>query len=123
MLVGYAAERGDREAAMGERPSRMIRSSGELSARGATVVVVAPPVREPAPVAERVILVDPRRTSPCAGTPAGAGPRRPDQMRWPQRARGVERPDGRPLTKAQRFWIDPDLLARWEAEERGAAST
>jgi hypothetical protein len=38
-------------------------------------------------------------------------------MHWPpRRAPSVVLLDGRPPTKAQRFWIDPELLAQWDAE-------
>jgi hypothetical protein len=38
-------------------------------------------------------------------------------MAWPPpKGPAIVLPDGRPLTKAQRFWIDPDLFARWDAE-------
>jgi hypothetical protein len=35
---------------------------------------------------------------------------------------GVERPDGRPIHKAQRFFVDPELYERWEREEEARKS-
>ena len=94
-----------------------IKSNGEPSARGYAVVEVPP--RAPGhPVAmERVVIVRPTQTATRTGHRTGAGPRDLDQKAWPpQKGPAIVLPDGRPLTKAQRFWIDPDLFARWDAE-------
>jgi len=99
------------------RPT-ILRSNGENEARAHARFTVpahrdAPPIED-----ERVVLVDPRRAETVSGPPASSGPRDPQQKVWPTpKAPGIEMPDGRPLMKAQRFWIDPELLERWEREE------
>jgi hypothetical protein len=47
------------------------------------------------------------------------GPRDPAQTTW-QGARPleVEAPDGRPVHKAQRFFVDPELYEQWEREDQ-----
>jgi hypothetical protein len=96
----------------------ILRSNGEHEARayaqGTVPALRAPPRIEE----ERVVLTDPRRTETVSGSPAGAGPRNLNERVWPPpEAPGIELPDARPLTKAQRFWIDPELLEQWEQEE------
>jgi hypothetical protein len=101
---------------MDKRRMTLIWSNGEPSARGYAVATVRPSAPEP-PSPERVVLVHPARTPTVTGSPVGAGPRNPDQKVWPPPARpAIELPDQRPLTKAQRFWIDPELIARWDRE-------
>jgi hypothetical protein len=74
------------------------------------------------PDAERVIIVDPRRAPTLpSDRPKGAGARAPDQMKRPEPSNGIELPDGRPLMKTQRVWIDPALIAQWKAESAAAA--
>jgi hypothetical protein len=97
-----------------------IRSAGEPSMRGHACFVLPEPEPEPGPEeTARVVITDPRSAATRSGPPSGSGPRNPAQAAWraPQPP-GVELPDGLPLTKAQRFWIDPELLAAWEDEER-----
>lgn len=102
-----------------EMPWTSLRSDGALSARGYVTTCVQPSRPGPVPDAERVVLVDPRRTATApTGEQAGAGPRAPEQLRRPEPSPGIELPDGRPLMKAQRVWIDPELLAKWDAEDR-----
>ena len=102
-----------------------IRSDGEPSMRGHACFALPGRAPEPEPEdGERVVITDPRATSTLAGAPSGAGPRDPDQGAWPPpKPPGIELPDGRPLTKAQRFWIDPELLATWDDEERRKQAT
>lgn len=95
----------------------ILRSNGELTARAYARVDV--PVGGSAPACEtaRVLIVDSRRTETISGPPKRSGPRNPEQSIWPPpKAPGVELPDGRPLSKAQRIWIDPDLIDQWERE-------
>jgi hypothetical protein len=99
----------------------MIRSSGETSFRGYAVATVPARAAEPAEADERVIVSDPRRTPTVTGPPRTSEPRDPAENVWPRpEAPAIELPDRRPLNKAQRFWIDPELIARWdrEVEER-----
>ncbi len=106
---------------MGTRDARVIRSNGEPSSRGYVVAVVPPRTAEPVAEDERVIVSDPRRIPTVTGPPPSSGPRDPNETVWPRPAApGIELPDRRPLNKAQRFWIDPELIARWdrEAEEK-----
>ena len=95
----------------------IFRSNGETSARAYVRLDV--PVSRAAPLIEdaRVVLVDPHRTETVSGLPRSSGPRDPQQSAWPApRSPGIELPDGRPLMKAQRIWIDPDLIEQWERE-------
>jgi hypothetical protein len=106
---------------MDARGARMIRSSGETSCRGYAVAAVPARAAEPATADERVIVSDPRRTPTVTGPPRTSGPRDAGEMVWPRpEAPAIELPDRRPLNKAQRFWIDPELIAKWdrEVEER-----
>ncbi len=99
------------------RPT-ILRSNGENEVRVHAWVTVRPSRFAPPVEDERVVLVDPRRTETVSGPVQCSGPRNPEQKVWPApRAPGIELPDGRPLMKAQRIWIDPELLERWEREE------
>jgi hypothetical protein len=103
--------------------TKTIKSDGVLSARGYAVMEVRPAGPEPPAPAERVMVVRPTHTATRTGRRAGAGPRNPQQTAWPP-AKGppIVLPDGRPLTKAQRFWIDPEMLAQWDAEASARSS-
>jgi hypothetical protein len=94
-----------------------IKTSGDPAARAYALVEVRPGRTDPRVPRERVIIVRPTQTVTRTGAQAGAGPRDPHQRSWPpEKGAAVVLPDGRPLTKAQRFWIDPALFARWDAE-------
>jgi hypothetical protein len=96
----------------------ILRSNGENEARAHAWITVPASPAAPALDAERVVVVDPRRTATISGPPRSSGPRNLEQKVWPApKAPGIELPDRRPLTKAQRFWIDPELLVEWEREE------
>lgn len=100
-------------------PWTSLRSDGALNARGYATAAVPPARPSPVLEAERILIVDPRRTATLpASQRAGAGPRAPEQLRRPKPSAGIELPDARPLTKAQRVWIDPELLVQWAAEDR-----
>jgi hypothetical protein len=88
------------------------------------MALVRPSPPSPVPEAERVVIVDPRRTAttPTSQQQGGGGPRAPDQLRLPEPSTGIELPDGRPLTKAQRVWVDPEVIERWKAEDRQDAA-
>jgi hypothetical protein len=103
---------------MSHSKDAILRSNGETMAR-AYIELVVPSCRpEPPTLLERVVLVDPRHTVTLSGPPKGAGARNPDQRVFPTpKAPGIEMPDARPLMKAQRFWIDPELLEQWDREE------
>ena len=104
-------------------PWTSLRSDGALNARGYAMASVRPSQPSPVPDAERVVFVDPRRTATTrASQRPDAGPRAPEQLRRPEPSPGIELPDERPLTKAQRVWIDPELIAQWQAEDRQNAS-
>lgn len=78
----------------------------------------------PAVESARVQLLNPAEVpAPGDARVKGAGPRNPDQRTAPV-AKGpcVELPDGRPVMKAQRIWIDPELLLKWEEEHRREAA-
>jgi hypothetical protein len=102
--------------------TRTIKSDGALSHRGYAMVEARRASPEPTMAHERIVLVNPTQTATRTGLRAGAGPRNPEQMAWPPpKGPAIVLPDGRPLTKAQRFWIDPDLFTRWDAEEAARA--
>ena len=97
--------------------AKAIRSNGELAMRGYAVAASPAPAPEPSLPVERVVIVDPRRAETLTD-PRSSGPRDPSQTVWPPpKAPQIELPDGQPLTKGQRIWIDPELLAQWEREE------
>ena len=95
-------------------------TNGELAARAYALAPV--PRRSVSPVADvaRVEIVDPRRAATLrTHRRASSEPRDPGQNEWraPKRP-GVELPDARPIMKAQRVFVDPELVAQWEQEER-----
>lgn len=95
------------------------RSRGQDEARGYVIATVPEQAAAKAKSTERVIVSDPRRTPtlPAIGGMGGSGPRSPDQATWkPSEGTGIELPDGRPMTEVQRVYVDPELIARWEAE-------
>ena len=96
----------------------ILRSNGENTACAYTWVAIPEPGLVPSTNAERVVLCDPRDADTMARSPQSSGPRNPAQ-RVPlvPKQPGIELPDNRPLTKAQRFWIDPELLVKWDREE------
>lgn len=99
------------------RPA-ILRSNGENEARAYARITVPATRGAPLIESERVVLTDPRRTETVSGSPKSSGPRNAEQKVWPApKAPGIELPDGRPLMKAQRIWIDPELLVEWELEE------
>ncbi len=96
-----------------------LRSNGEASARGYACVTVAARSVEPPIEPDRVVLVWPRRVRRAHAAQPATGPRNPDQRTpHPRKAPAIELPDGRPLTKTQHFWIDPEQIAVWDDEER-----
>ena len=97
---------------------RCFRSNGEASARAYAVGWV-PPHAEPLPESARVEIRDPRRVATLRPDHRrGQGPRDPEQMTWGRpMPLEVEMPDGRPVHKAQRFFVDPELYEQWEREE------
>jgi len=99
----------------------MLSSNGENEARAYTTADVPRSHPEPITETERVQIVDPRHTLTVpSGVPcAGSAPRNPNQKVWalPKPA-GIELPDQRPATKAQRVFLDPALVAQWRAEAR-----
>lgn len=104
-------------------PWTSLRSDGAMNARGYATASVPRSRPDPVPEAERVMIVDPHRTVTVPSSRRhGGGPRAPEQVRWPEPSSGIELPDERPLTKAQRVWLDPELVARWKAEGRQSSS-
>ena len=102
---------------------RCFRSNGEPSARAYAVGWVPRctlPIQEKA----RVEIRDPRRVVTLrADRSRPRSPRDSEQITW--RAPGplsVETPDGRPVHKAQRFLVDPELYEQWEREEAARKS-
>jgi hypothetical protein len=101
-----------------------IKSNGERSARGYAAMQVGPAAPEPSGPEQRVVVLAPSQTPTRTGPRAGSGPRNPQQTAWPPpKGPAIVLPDGRPLTKAQRFWIDPELFVQWDAEARARSST
>lgn len=97
----------------------MLWSNGQNEARAYASAEVRR--SHPAPVmeSERVQIVDPRHTLTLPSGPPcfGSAPRNPDQKVWAlPRPAGIELPDRRPATKAQRVVLDPELVAQWRAE-------
>jgi hypothetical protein len=95
------------------------RSSGQEEARGYVIATVPEQGIASMGPAERVILSDPRRTPtlPVIDGLCGSAPRSPDQATWtPSEGTGIELPDGRPMTEAQRVFVDPELIAQWESD-------
>jgi hypothetical protein len=107
-------------------PRSIVASNGQSEARAYLVVDVPPPGPEPALALERVQILDPRQTSTLVNgaVRAGSGPRNPEQrdVSLPKPP-GVELPDGLPATKAQRIFLDPEVVARWRAEAAEEART
>ena len=97
---------------------RCFRSNGEPSVRAYAVGWV-PRCTGPIQERARVEIRDPRRVVTLrSDRPRGPSPRDPEQMTWraPSPLR-VETPDARPVHKAQRFFVDPELYEQWEREE------
>jgi hypothetical protein len=103
---------------------RCFRSNGEISAR-AYATFWAPQHAGPIPESARVEIRDPRRVATLrSDRRRGPGARDPEQTTWrAPKPLEVESPDGRPVHKAQRFFVDPELYARWEREEARKSST
>jgi hypothetical protein len=78
-----------------------------------------PRTQPPPPIPEaRVLIVDPHETETLTGPPSSSGPRNLEHVvLLAPKPPGVELPDGRPIMKAQRIIIDPELLMQWEREE------
>lgn len=97
---------------------RCFRSNGEMSARAYAAFWV-PRHTGPVPERARVEIRDPRRVATLrADRPRPLGPRDPAQMTWHAASPlEVETPDDRPVHKAQRFFVDPELYERWEREQ------
>lgn len=99
---------------------KIFQTNGDLAARAYAVGRPPPPIVPPVVEIERVEILDPRRTvTLLSDRPRCPGARDPAQMEW----RGVkplrvELPDGRPIMKAQRVFVDPDLVEQWEQEEQ-----
>lgn len=100
--------------------ARILQSNGEPAARAYAIVAVRPRIVAPPVEVARVEILDPRRTATLRGDrPRGPGPRDPAQKEWrAPKPPGIELPDGRPIMKTQRFFIDPELFEQWEQEER-----
>jgi hypothetical protein len=97
---------------------RCFRSNGEDSARAYAAFPV-PRQTGSAPEIARVVIRDPRRVATLRSERRrGPGPRDPEQTTWQgPRPLEVETPDGRPVHKAQRFFVDPELYEQWKREE------
>ena len=102
--------------------AKIFQSNGEPVARAYAIVRVPSPIVVPPVELARVEIVDPRRTATLrSDRPRAPGPRNPMQNAWhaPKRP-GVELPDGRPIMKTQRVFVDPELVNQWEQEERNS---
>lgn len=105
--------------------TRTLRSNGETKL-ALYVAPYAPPAGAPGAVddGERVTLCDPRSTETVElrALALRRGPRNPEQRTLRSPEPRVELPDGRPLTRAQRVLVPPELMARWRREhhEKGA---
>jgi hypothetical protein len=75
--------------------------------------------------AARVEIIDPRRAPTLRDDrPRSTGPRDPHQREWrAPKPPGIELPDGRPIMKAQRIYVDDELLEQWEAEARARTAS
>jgi hypothetical protein len=102
------------------RGAKIFQTNGELAARAYAIVPVPSPIVAPLVELVRVEILDPRRTATLrSDRPRGHGPRDPAQTEWRgPKPLGVELPDGRPIMKTQRIFIDPELDDQWEQEER-----
>jgi|HubBroStandDraft_4_1064222.scaffolds.fasta_scaffold62885_2 hypothetical protein len=99
--------------------SIIYRSNGESSLRAYVACAVPRFAAPPVEVEARVVIADPRLTATAKRGPATSGPRNAEESVWPRpKTPGVQMPDARPLNKAQRFIIDPDLMVQWEEEAR-----
>jgi hypothetical protein len=102
--------------------ARTFQTNGEPTARAYAIVRVPSPIAAPLVELARVEIVDPRRTVTLrVDRPRGPGPRDPAQKEWRGAKRlRVELPDGRPILKTQRVFVDPELIEQWEQEERNS---
>jgi len=104
-----------------------LRSNGEAALAVYVAPHVAPPTPAPGVVddGERIALADPRSTATVElrALSLRAGPRNPEQRTLPSSEPHVELPDGRPLTRAQRVMIPPELIARWRRERPEESTT
>jgi hypothetical protein len=100
--------------------AKTFQTNGESIARAYAIVRVPSPIAAPLVELARVEIVDPRRTVTLrVDRPQGLGPRDPAQNEWRGAKRlRVELPDGRPILKTQRIFVDPELVEQWEQEER-----
>jgi hypothetical protein len=104
--------------------AEVFQSNGEPVLRVYAVFLVKPARPGPPIDVARVEILDPRHATTLRDDRVrGTGPRDPAQKGWraPKRP-GIEMPDGRPIMKTQRFYIDEELLAQWDEEARTAAS-
>jgi hypothetical protein len=102
--------------------AKIFQSNGEPVARAYAIVRVPSSVVAPIVELTRVEIVDPRRTATLrSDRPRSPGPREPTQKARPAPKRpGIELPDGRPIMKTQRIFVDPELVEQWEQEERNS---
>jgi hypothetical protein len=102
--------------------AKTFQTNGEPVARAYAIVRVPSPIAAPLVELARVEILDPRRTVTLrADRPQRPGPRDPAQNEWRGAKRlRVELPDGRPILKTQRVFVDPELVEQWEQEERNS---
>jgi hypothetical protein len=102
--------------------AKVFLTNGEPVARAYAIVRVPSPIAAPLVELSRVEILDPRRTATLrSDRPRGPGPRDPRQKAWQgQKRPGVELPDGRPIMKTQRIFVDPELIDQWDQEERNS---
>ena len=102
--------------------AKTFQTNGEPVARAYAIVRVPSPIVPPVVELARVEILDPRRAVTLHGDRArGRGPRDPAQKEWRGAKRPrVELPDGRPILKTQRVFVDPELIELWEQEERNS---
>ena len=100
--------------------AKTFQTNGEPVARAYAIVRVPSPIVAPLVELARVEILDPRRTVTLrVDRPQGPGPRDPAQHAWRGAKRlRIELPDGRPILKTQRVFVDPELVEQWEQEER-----